>query len=362
MRKKEIDFMKKILSCFLVCAFLCTGLYGCGSKKTELIEEAKDLTLSQEISITPEQNDYGIPAYNFLKHIQSNYPGRVAGTEKETEMAVFILSVLLNGGYAESDIAIESFEIDDSTPMMDEAIQNVFDGGEKSNSSQNILITKKGESEKTIIVGAHYDSAGTHGVDDNGSGVSVALENALRMVNTPTYYTIQYVFFGSEEPGMYGSRAYVESLSENERENIILMINIDTVLAGDYLYLYGGKVNDNGTVDNTEAVFKAYEIVKEIGLNIQLPPDGNNDYPYPTGQKRSDHAPFNDIGIPYIYFEANNWENGSPVETEKNGLIMHTDMDDLDFIENEYSGRVQNTLSSYSTLLYSLLQENNWEQ
>lgn len=78
--------------------------------------------------------------------------------------------------------------------MMDEAIQNVFDGGEKSNSSQNILITKKGESEKTIIVGAHYDSAGTHGVDDNGSGVSVALENALRMVNTPTYYTIQYVF------------------------------------------------------------------------------------------------------------------------------------------------------------------------
>lgn len=330
--------------------------------KTELIEEAKDLTLSQEISITPEQNDYGIPAYNFLKHIQSNYPGRVAGTEKETEMAVFILSVLLNGGYAESDIAIESFEIDDSTPMMDEAIQNVFDGGEKSNSSQNILITKKGESEKTIIVGAHYDSAGTHGVDDNGSGVSVALENALRMVNTPTYYTIQYVFFGSEEPGMYGSRAYVESLSEKERENIILMINIDTVLAGDYLYLYGGKVNDNGTVDNTEAVFKAYEIVKEIGLNIQLPPDGNNDYPYPTGQKRSDHAPFNDIGIPYIYFEANNWENGSPVETEKNGLIMHTDMDDLDFIENEYSGRVQNTLSSYSTLLYSLLQENNWEQ
>lgn len=213
--------MKKILSCFLVCAFLCTGLYGCGSKKTELIEEAKDLTLSQEISITPEQNDYGIPAYNFLKHIQSNYPGRVAGTEKETEMAVFILSVLLNGGYAESDIAIESFEIDDSTPMMDEAIQNVFDGGEKSNSSQNILITKKGESEKTIIVGAHYDSAGTHGVDDNGSGVSVALENALRMVNTPTYYTIQYVFFGSEEPGMYGSRAYVESLSEKERENII---------------------------------------------------------------------------------------------------------------------------------------------
>ena len=194
--------MKKILSCFLVCAFLFTGLYGCGSKNAEMIEEAKNLTLSQEFSISSEKNEYGTPAYNFLKHIQSNYPGRVAGTEKETEMAIFILSVLLNGGYTERDIAVKSFEIHDSTPLMDEDAQNVFDGGEKSNSSQNIEITKKGESKKTIIVGAHYDSAGTHGVDDNGSGVSVALENALRMNNIPTYYTIKYVFFGSEETGI----------------------------------------------------------------------------------------------------------------------------------------------------------------
>ena len=297
-----------------------------------------------------------------MHYIQDNYPGRIAGTEKEKEMAVFILSALLNGGYSEKDISIQSFNITEAVPMMDESIKNKFEGGRQSNSSQNIKVVKKGESEKTIVVGAHYDSAGTHGVDDNGSGIAVALENALLMADTQTHYTICYIFFGSEENGMCGSREYVKTLSEKERENIILMINIDTVLAGDYLYLYGGKGNDNGTVDNTEAVFKAYEIVKEIGLNIQLPPDGNNDYPYPTGQKRSDHAPFNDIGIPYIYFEANNWENGSPVETEKNGLIMHTDMDDLDFIENEYSGRVQNTLSSYSTLLYSLLQENNWEQ
>ena len=110
--------MKKILSCFLVCAFLFTGLYGCGSKNVEMIEEAKNLTLSQEFSISSEQNDYGTPAYNFLKHIQSNYPGRVAGTEKETEMAVFILSVLLNGGYTERDIDVKSFEIHDSTRML----------------------------------------------------------------------------------------------------------------------------------------------------------------------------------------------------------------------------------------------------
>lgn len=75
--------MKKILSCFLVCAFLCTGLYGCGSKKTELIEEAKDLTLSQEISITPEQNDYGIPAYNFLNIFNQTIRGALLALKKK---------------------------------------------------------------------------------------------------------------------------------------------------------------------------------------------------------------------------------------------------------------------------------------
>ena len=97
-------------------------------------------------------------------------------------MASFISAVLLNGGYSENDIKIKSFDIEEGVPLMDESVENAFDGGKNSQSSQNIEVVKNGESEKTIIVGAHYDSAGTHGVDDNGSGVAVALENALRMI------------------------------------------------------------------------------------------------------------------------------------------------------------------------------------
>ena len=78
--------------------------------------------------------------------------------------------------------------------MMDTSGENIFDGGEDSQSSQNIEVIKEGQSKKTIIVGAHYDSAGTHGVDDNGSGVAVALESALRMIDVETPYTIKYVF------------------------------------------------------------------------------------------------------------------------------------------------------------------------
>lgn len=118
-------------------------------------------------TVTPD--NFGVNAYEYLQYIQANYPGRLTGSEKESEMAVFILSILLNGGYTESDISVKPFEIGDSMPVMDDSVQNAFDGGERSNSSQNIEITKKGESKKTIIVGAHYDSVGTHGVDDNAS-------------------------------------------------------------------------------------------------------------------------------------------------------------------------------------------------
>ena len=88
-------------------------------------------------------------------------------------MASFISAILLNGGYSEKDIKLNSFDIEEGVPMMDTSGENIFDGGEDSQSSQNIEVIKEGQSKKTIIVGAHYDSAGTHGVDDNGSGVAV---------------------------------------------------------------------------------------------------------------------------------------------------------------------------------------------
>lgn len=126
--------------------------------------------------------------------MNSRHPGRIAGTKSEKEMAVFILSILLEGGYSETDVSVTSFVIPNSVPAMEESGHN-YDGGEKGSLSQNIEVIKRGKCEKTIIVGAHYDSVGTHGVDDNASGVSVVLESTLRMIDSQIHYTIRYVFF-----------------------------------------------------------------------------------------------------------------------------------------------------------------------
>ena len=111
---------KKICIIILSIVIVCSLLSGCGDKHTAIImKNAKDFTLTQEISESFKQENYGIQSYAFLKYIQENLPGRIAGTEKEKEMASFISAILLNGGYSEKDIKLNSFDIEEGVPMID---------------------------------------------------------------------------------------------------------------------------------------------------------------------------------------------------------------------------------------------------
>lgn len=350
--------IRKIILVGLI-VILLLSFCGCSTGKTVLLNEAKQSAVISEAKLSTAEVvdfDFGEMAYKYLEYIQGALPGRLAFSEKEHETAVFILSALLDIGYAPEDIQVQQFSSENnSSPMQAIAPEKAFDGGQGVENSHNIILTKKGDSDKVIIVAAHYDSVGTHGVDDNGSGVAIVLESALRCFNEQTPYTLKFIFFGSEEIGVLGSRVYINALSEKEKQDILFMVNVDTVLAGDICYLYGGAIQSDGTVANDWAVMRAYEAAQELGLDICLPPEGNTDYPFPTGQKRSDHAPFSDNGIPYIYFEANNWNNGNPVETASLDIVLHTENDDLDFINSAFPNRSMMTLTAYSTLLDYIL-------
>lgn len=101
---------KKLGIIILSTGILCSLLSGCSDKHTGIImDNAKKFNLTEEISESLKKEDYGIQSYTFLKYIQDNLPGRIAGTKKEKEMASFISAILLNGGYSEKDIKIESF-------------------------------------------------------------------------------------------------------------------------------------------------------------------------------------------------------------------------------------------------------------
>src|SRR5690606_18097550 len=75
------------------------------------------------------------------------------------------------------------------------------------------------------IISGHLDSwngPGSQGVVDNGTGSAVTLEAAriLAAVGAKPKRTIRFILWTGEEQGLLGSRAYVESLSEEERAKI----------------------------------------------------------------------------------------------------------------------------------------------
>ena len=309
------NFMKKksFLAALMALVMLCT-VFSCG-----ITAVAAD-----------DSTAYGADAYSYVQYLDANLRARRAGTEQEQKAAAYLTGELESFGY---EVAQQPFSYTSRGATVN---------------SQNVIVTKPGRSEKQIIVGAHYDSVNTAGVDDNGSGTSVTLETAKRMFSVSTPYTIKFIFFGAEEAGLRGSKAYADSMSAEEIANTVLMINLDSILAGTYRYVYGGIVNEQtGEVDQAWGVYQTKALADELGLGIRLNDTELNALQTPTTGDWSDHASFKNIGLPYVYFEAANWElpddpdhpewgSTGAYETES-GEVMHVPgRDDLTFIENEW--------------------------
>ncbi|MBA2540668.1 MAG: M28 family peptidase [Deltaproteobacteria bacterium] len=66
-----------------------------------------------------------------------------------------------------------------------------------------------------MIVGAHFDTiANSPGANDNASGTVVVLAVAKLLADTPCRTApVTIAFFDQEELGLFGARAYAQSLS-----------------------------------------------------------------------------------------------------------------------------------------------------
>ncbi|MGW3245394.1 M28 family metallopeptidase [Streptomyces sp. NPDC001070] len=141
-----------------------------------------------------------------------------------------------------------------------------------------------GDTNHVIMAGAHLDSvtAGP-GINDNGSGSAAVLETALAVAREnlqPTKH-LRFGWWGAEELGMVGSKAYVNGLATTDRAKIDGYLNFDMIGSpnpGYFVY------DDNAAL---EKVFKDWFTAKGIATEIETEGDG-----------RSDHAPFKNSGVP----------------------------------------------------------------
>lgn len=350
---KKASYSRSKAAILLIFCILFVSFSGCHFSKSDAPLDRQANELFQQLSA---DMDYGVASYSFLEFIQTHLDNRLAGSDQEKNMAKFIVQALQAMGYAQDQIKLQHFAFnqDPSLPLETPAPTESLLGYDQTDKSQNIILTIPGESDQTILVGAHYDSVDTHGVDDNGSGVSVLLESAFRLSKMNLPYTIQYIFFGAEETGMDGSQHYVKCLSPEETEKILYMVNVDSVLAGDYCYILGGISQYDGTTTQIDFLQRVYQLAQNFGLDVRLNETGSK-FPIYTGTQKSDHYAFASIGIPYVYFWADNLETAQAQQTEKLGQIMHTQNDNLSVINDTFEGRAQKALSTYSKLLNAML-------
>lgn len=294
--------------------------------------------------------EYGDNAYAFMTQLQSNYPYRAVNSSNG----------MLAGAvdWLKAQIVTMGYE------YMSQPFSRVAKDG-VAYSGENLIFSKEGASDRVIVIGAHYDCVQqTFGADDNASGVGVLLELAGIYSSKETPYTLRFILFSAEEPGCLGSQHYVENLSQEERDRIVCMINIDTIASGDYLYLYGGAVDESGSIVRDWAVYQALSAAELLGLPMSFHPDVNENFPSPTKTTASDQMAFSNAGIPYIYCEASNW-NGEPYtnfyqtgnEAVAGGTVMHVpEYDNLTFLNNTFGTRVYDHLQAYCRLLDYLIE------
>jgi Zn-dependent M28 family amino/carboxypeptidase len=175
--------------------------------------------------------------------------------------------------------------------------------------AQNVVGFVAGSDPKarggSIVIGAHYDHIGLgyvgirsaiqegkihNGADDNASGTAVLLSLARRLSESRDKLprSVVFVAFTAEEPGLYGSKRYV-NYPTFPIEETIAMINLDMVgrMRGNRLLVLG--------VD-TAKEFRAWlnEAAKKIG--IQIIPDEQ------TMADQGDHIPFYEENVPILFF------------------------------------------------------------
>ena len=134
------------------------------------------------------------------------------------------------------------------------------------------------------------------------------LELARILKDTEMPYNIKFILFSGEEKYMLGSRWYVGKLTEDERKQIIGVINIDTIAEksdlGYMAMIEGNKRPDNAEYDD-EGLKKLAELNKNSMSELFTPSDRF----FLTMATNSDHYPFALVNIPAVSI-VQDWQDG----------------------------------------------------
>lgn len=156
---------------------------------------------------------------------------------------------------------------------------------EYTGQSHNVVLDMPGDRKEYIVFTAHYDSTSlSQGAYDNMSGCVGLLGIAAYFTAHPHSYGLRFVWCGSEERGLLGSKAYCQA-HEEELKQCVLNINLDMIgcIMGKFIYC--------ATTEEKLCHYLDY-FAAEKGMGIE----GRQDV------YSSDSTPFADRGVPAVSF------------------------------------------------------------
>ena len=191
-----------------------------------------------------------------------------------------------------------------------ETVRISVDQEEYPGQSHNVVAILPGQTEEFITLSAHYDTTFlSHGSYDNMSGCIALLAIMEAMAKgAPHRYGLRFVFCGSEERGLLGSKAYAAA-HEEELKKCVLNINLDMV---------GSRMGKFFACVSAEEALVSY--LKYLGMELGWSIEAR------TGVYSSDSTPFADKGVPALSFAR---------QSPRNQASIHDRYDTIELLSPE---------------------------
>lgn len=185
----------------------------------------------------------------------------------------------------------------------------VVEQDEAPTMSHNVVATIPGTTKENEVIcfTAHYDSVSySQGVYDNATGSTCIMELLHYFTEHKPSRTLKFIWCGSEEMGLLGSKAYTEQ-HKDELSNYKLCLNVDMV------GVTIGTDIARCTSNNSLVSYIKY-LSAEVGFPIDVK----------QGVYSSDSTPFADKGVPALSFARLAPSGGSEIHSRKD-VIDHLD-------------------------------------
>ncbi len=177
-------------------------------------------------------------------------------------------------------------------------------GGSETIEGVNVLGVIPGtvHPERYLVVTAHYDHLGVrndeiyNGADDNASGTAALLHLAAWLRANPPRHSVILAALDAEEMGLQGARAFIAD-PPIPLDRVVMNLNLDMVSRNEADELYAA-----GTFHYPFLVPLVEEAAARSRISLLMGHDRPDLPPGDDWTMSSDHGPFHQAGIPFLYF------------------------------------------------------------